>query len=187
MQAAGDAGPDHVFRRDGEVWTIGYGGRQVRLRDSKGLRDLHALLTRPGTAVAALDLAGAAPGRVPAAPDTGEVIDAQARSAYRQRLRELEEAAAEADAAADIGRSARIAAERDALVEALTQAYGLGGRVRRAGSDAERARTAVTARIRDAIRRIGEAHPDLGRHLARSVRTGTFCVYDPDQPARWSG
>ena len=187
--APGDGGePDHIclFRRDGEVWTIGYGGRQVRLRDSKGLRDLHALLTRPGTAVAALDLAAAAPGRRPVATDTGEVIDAQARSAYRQRLRELEEAAAEADAAADIGRSARIATERDALVEALTQAYGLGGRVRRAGSDAERARTAVTARIRDAIRRIGAAHPELGRHLARAVRTGTFCVYDPDQPVRWS-
>ena len=189
--AAAGAGPDQVFRRDGEVWTLRYGGREIRLRDSKGVRDLHALLTRPGTAVAALDLAGAAQGqltrgRPPAAPEVGEVIDAQARSAYRQRLRELEEAAAEADAAADIERSARIAAERDALVEALTQAYGLGGRVRRVGSDAERARTAVTARIKDAIRRIGEAHPDLGRHLARSVRTGTFCVYDPDQPARWS-
>lgn len=71
--------------------------------------------------------AGAAPGRMAAVPDTGEVIDAQARSACRQRLRELEEAA-EADAAADIERSARIAAERDALVEALTQAYSLGGR-----------------------------------------------------------
>jgi len=185
-QASGEAGQDQVFRRDAEVWTIGFGGRQVRLRDSKGLRDLHALLSRPGTAVAALDLVGGTPGRVPAATDTGEVIDAQARSAYRQRLRELEEEAAEADAAADIGRSARIAAERDALVEALTHAYGLGGRVRRSGSDAERARTAVTARIKDAIRRIGEAHPDLGRHLARSVRTGTFCVYEPDQPTIWS-
>jgi len=186
--AAGDGGPepDHVFRRDGEVWMLRYGGREVRLRDSKGLRDLHALLTRPGTAVAALDLVGAAPGLMAVASDTGEVIDAQARSAYRQRLRELEEAAAEADAAADIERSARIAAERDALVEALTQAYGLGGRVRRPGSAAERARTAVTARIKDAIRRIGDAHPELGRHLTRSVRTGTFCVYDPDQPARWT-
>ncbi len=192
IERDGGTGPepaalDYAFRRDGEVWMLRYGGREVRLRDSKGLRDLHALLTRPGTAVAALDLAGEAPARVPAAPDTGEVIDAQARSAYRQRLRELEEAAAEADAAADIGRSARIAAERDALVEALTQAYGLGGRVRRPGSAAERARTAVTARIKDAIRRIGAAHPELGRHLARSVRTGTFCVYDPDQPARWNG
>ena len=108
-------------------------------RDSKGLRDLHALLTRPGTAVAALDLADAwGEGRDSAeatlrfAADTGEVIDAQARSAYRQRLRELEEAAAEADAAADIERSARVAAERDALVKALSaQAFGLGGRVRR--------------------------------------------------------
>jgi len=176
---------DHAFRRDGEVWTLAYGGREIRMRDSKGLRDLHALLARPGAAVAALDLA-TGPAGLRSPSDTGEVIDAQARAAYRQRLRELEEAAAEADAAADIERSARIAAERDALVEALTGAYGLGGRVRRSGSAAERARTAVTARIRDAIRRIGDAHPELGRHLARSVRTGTFCVYDPDQPVRWS-
>ena len=187
---------DHAFHRDGEVWTLAYHGREIRLRDSKGLRDLHALLARPGTAVAALDLAAAPGGRQPGASagpdvlhppsDTGEIIDAQARSAYRQRLRELDEAAAEADAAADIERSARIAAERDALVAALTEAYGLGGRVRRSGSAAERARTAVTARIKDAIRRISEAHPELGRHLARSVRTGTFCVYEPDQPVRWS-
>ena len=46
-------------------------------------------------------------------------------------------------------------------------------------SDAERARKAVTARIRDAIRRIGAAHPDLGAHLDRTVRTGTTCRYDP--------
>jgi hypothetical protein len=179
------------------VWTLAYRGRKVRMRDSKGLRDLHVLLASPGAAVAALDLAAAlvgtraagasaGPDVVHPPADTGEVIDAQARAAYRQRLRDLEEAAADADAAADIERSARIAAERDALVEALTGAYGLGGRVRRSGSAAERARTAVTARVRDAIRRIGEAHPELGRHLARSVRTGTFCVYEPDQPVRWS-
>jgi hypothetical protein len=190
IEAEGEAAPvprlpEHAFRRDGEVWTLAYRGREVRMRDSKGLRDLHTLLARPGTAVAALDLA-AGPAGLRSPSDTGEVIDAQARAAYRQRLRELEEAAAEADAAADIELSARIAAERDALVEALTGAYGLGGRVRRPGSAAERARTAVTARIRDAIRRIGDAHPDLGRHLARSVRTGTFCVYEPDQPVRWS-
>jgi len=53
--------------------------------------------------------------------------------------------------------------------------------VRRSGSAAEARRTAVTARIRDAIRRIGDEHPELGRHLARSVRTGTFFVYEPDR------
>jgi hypothetical protein len=179
------ASTEGMFRRDGDVWVVAYAGRQIRLRDSKGLRDLHALLTRPGTALAALDLA--APGPALAQAGTGDILDGQARSAYRQRLRELEQEAAEADGAADIERSARAAAERDALVEALSQAYGLGGRPRQAGSAAERARTAVTARIRDAIRRIDGAHPELGRHLSRSVRTGTFCRYDPDRPVRWSG
>ena len=91
-----------------------------------------------------------------------------------ERIR-LELAAEAVRRARDAGDDATLAACLAALCDAI------------AGPDAERARTAVTARIKDAIRRIGEAHPDLGRHLARSVRTGTFCVYDPDQPARWSG
>jgi hypothetical protein len=195
---AGQPGPGDVFRRDGDVWTLGYHGREVRLRDSKGLRDLAVLLARPGAAVAALDLAGAdagggsrsaEPGGLHPPSDAGELLDSQARQAYKRRLAELEEEASEADAFADAERSARIAAERDSLVAALAEAYGLGGRPRRAGSASERARTAVTARIKDAIRRIGEAHPQLGRHLSRSVRTGTFCSYEPEQPeqpVRWS-
>jgi hypothetical protein len=38
---------------------------------------------------------------------------------------------------------------------------------------------AVTRRIREAIRRIGEHAPELGKHLERSVKTGNFCSYDP--------
>ena len=82
-------------------------------------------------------------------------------------------------------RSSRVAAERDALVEQLSAAYGLGGRPRRAGSPAERARTAVTARIRATIERITQVHPELGRHLRVSVRTGTLCVYEPESPHSW--
>jgi hypothetical protein len=134
------------------------------------------LLVRPGVHVAALDLASADTPRIDT--DAGEVLDAAARGAYRRRLIELEEEASEADAAVDIGRSASIATERDSLIEQLTAAYGLGGRARRVGSSAERARSAVTARMRDAIRRIATAHPELGQHLLRSVRTGTFCVYE---------
>jgi hypothetical protein len=184
---------DPVFRRDGEYWTIRYGLVESRLRDSKGLRDLKVLLVRPGTAVAALDLLippGSGNGTEPdlhAPSDTGEVLDATARAAYRKRLRELESDAEEADRDGDAERGARVALERDALLAQLTAAYGLGGRVRRTGSAAERARTAVTARIRDAIRRIGRDDPALAEHLTRSVRTGTFCQYDPAAPTRWTG
>jgi hypothetical protein len=163
------------------------------LRDSKGLRDLRELLAQPGTSIAALDLATSRGERRRATQhglhppsDTGEVLDATARAAYRRRLQELQDEADDADAMGDAERSARLASERDALLTALTTVYGLGGRSRRMGSPAERARTAVTTRIRDAIRRIARSDPDLGEHLSRSVRTGTFCVYDPAAPLHWS-
>ncbi|HYW90012.1 MAG TPA: hypothetical protein VFB50_19725 [Chloroflexota bacterium] len=178
-----DAG-ENVFRRVGDVWTVRFRGQAIQLRDSKGLQDLATLLVRPGVHVAALDLAGGEASHADNG-DAGEVLDSAAREAYRRRLIELEEAASEADALGDIGRSASIATERESLIEQLTAAYGLGGRARRVGSSAERARTAVTARMRDAIRRIASAHPKLGQHLLRSVRTGTFCVYEPETPVRW--
>ena len=67
----------------------------------------------------------------------------------------------------------------------LGTAYGLGGRVRRTGAVAERARSTVTRRIREALVRIEEAHLSLGRHLRRSVRTGVYCVYEPDELVSW--
>jgi len=39
--------------------------------------------------------------------------------------------------------------------------------------------------MRDAMRRIEATHPELGRHLGRSVRTGTFCVYAPEVSVSW--
>jgi len=71
-------------------------------------------------------------------------------------------------------------------VAQLAAAYGLGGRPRRAGDPAERARQTVAARIKEALARIDAVHPDLGRHLRRSVRTGRVCVYEPDSPIEWS-
>jgi len=83
-------------------------------------------------------------------------------------------------------RAARSRVERDRIVEGLSAAYGLAGKPRRSGDPAERARTTVTARIRDAITRIDRDHPDLGRHLRWAVRTGTLCVYDPEEVPAWS-
>lgn len=168
------------FRREGPVWSVVYAGRTAAVRDSKGMGDLAVLLARPGTPVPAVELAGAVGGA-----DLGDVIDGRARAAYQVRLAELDEELASADGAGDAARSARAAAERSALVIQLAQAYGLGGRARRAGDTAERARTAVTWRIRSALRVIEAAHPELGRHLHHSVRTGTACSYEPEAPLRW--
>jgi len=178
------AQPANVFHREGDVWTLGYAGRVVLLKDVKGLRDLATLIAHPGREVAASDLASA-PGAVPQA-GLGDVVDRRARAAYKARLLELDGELEEADRAGDTERSARAHEERAAILGQLAGAYGLGGRPRRIGDDTERARQAVTWRIRDALARVEAVHPPLGQHLRRSVRTGTFCVYAPDEPVDWS-
>jgi hypothetical protein len=40
--------PAHVFRRDGEYWTIASAGKEIRLRDMRGLHYLAVLLREPG-------------------------------------------------------------------------------------------------------------------------------------------
>lgn len=167
----------NVFRREGEYWFVVYEGDVFRLRDSKGLRCLATLLANPGHEVVALDLVGAGPS---GAGDAGEILDAQARRAYRQRLDELREELDEAESWADTGRAARARQEMDLLVEELARGEGLGGRARRAGSASERARQAITKALKAAVERINRHSPALGRHLASTVRTGTYCRYEPD-------
>ncbi len=185
----GDRTGGNLFRRDGEVWTVAFNGRTVPLRDAKGLRDLAVLLAAPGREVAATELiAGVHDGTATAIAALGAdpVLDDRARAAYRARLANLDDELAEADARQDIERSARLATERDALIDELARATGLGGRRRRLGDATERARTTVTARIRDAIGRIERAHPELGRHLRASIVTGTRCAYRPAETVRWN-
>jgi hypothetical protein len=50
----------------------------------------------------------------------------------------------------------------------------------------ERARKAVTNRIRQTVARIASVHQALGLHLRNAVHTGARCVYTPERPTRWS-
>lgn len=189
VDAGASAAAANEWRREGDFWTLSYDGRTVRMKDSKGLQDLARLLAEPGREIHVLDLYGAPGtadmGRVRG--DVGEVIDARARTAYRDRLRDLEAELTEAEAAQDRGRAERIRAERDFLAAELAAAMGLGGRARRAGDPHERARKAVGTRIRLAVDRLAEPHPSLARHLRNSVRTGIFCSYEPEHPTQWCG
>jgi hypothetical protein len=69
----------------------------------------------------------------------------------------------------------------------LAAAVGLGGRDRPLASGAERARVRVTRAIHAAIKRIGELDEGLGYELGATVRTGSFCSYEPDprRPVSW--
>jgi hypothetical protein len=183
-----------VFRCQGEYWEIAHGGRSLLLKDMKGLRHLARLLAHPDREIHALDLVrleegcgglpqhgGDPQGSVPGFGDAGELLDDQAKRAYRRRLVALRD---ELDAADDPELRARLSEEMDMLAGQLAGAIGLGGQDVKAASAAERARLAVTNRIKAAIGKITVHDPALGRHFDVAVRTGVFCSYRPDPTAR---
>jgi non-specific serine/threonine protein kinase len=191
-----------TFRRQGTVWTITHQQQTFGLPHARGLTDLQQLLLHPGRAfhVRTLDSPGPGSpitpaGRVDAGVsvvgglgDAGEVLDDRARRAYRERLAEVRAELEEAEGYHDLGRADRLRAELEALEQELSGAVGLGGHPRRARSDVDRRRVAVTKRIRAAIGQIAAACPPLGEHLQASVRTGVHCVYEPrpEERVEWT-
>ncbi|MCC3762417.1 AAA family ATPase [Glycomyces sp. TRM65418] len=175
-----------VFRRDGATWTLRYEGRTVHLPHTKGLADLHRLIRQPHSDIAAVELldpdaAVAADARL----GGDDLLDAEARARYRDHLEALDEQIDTAAALGDDARAAVLDAERQALIDQLKAATGLGGRSRRLGDNAERARKSVTNRIRNTLKKIEAVHPALAAHLDRTVATGSTCAYrpGPDAPA----
>jgi len=171
-----------AVRVHGDLCEFEFAGRGVTVRRSKGIADVVRLLTEPGVEVPAVDLAGAGVEQA----STGELVDARARREYEDRIRELQADIDAAEADNDYARAYRHQVEFDAIVEHLTAAIGRGGRRRRGADTAERARSAVTHRVRSAIRQLEQVHPALAHHLAHAIQTGTYCSYRPEHPVDWA-
>src|SRR5258708_20015535 len=52
-----------IFGKEGEFWTVGYGGKSFRLKDTKGLGYLAHLLRHPAVEFHVLDLVGGIAGQ----------------------------------------------------------------------------------------------------------------------------
>ncbi len=200
--------PTIAFACSGEVWTIGREGAYYSLRDTKGLTYIQRLLQHPGEEFHALDLING-PGIAASSAvdsdatvaqlrerqdvtvreigDAGEMLDEQAKLQYKRRLHELAEVLEDLRERGAHERAEAVASEIDSIERELARAFGLGGRNRRAGSAAERARLNVTRTIKAALQKIAEHNDSLGELLDRSIRTGTFCSYveDPKLAVSW--
>jgi hypothetical protein len=202
-----------IFRKEGEYWTVGRGGNTFRLKDTKGLGYLAHLLRHPRAEFHVLDLAGGIAGQrmvdetsqsahglprgdedlekagihIGSLGDAGEMLDEQAKAAYKRRLSDLREELEEAKERGNVERAEQAEQEIDALTLEPSRAVGLGGRNRRAASASERARQNIAKTIKPALERIAQSDARLGDIFARCIKTGTFCSYqpDPDFPVAW--
>jgi tetratricopeptide (TPR) repeat protein len=142
------ASPGAVFRREGDYWTMSWQGNVVRLRDAKGLYYIAQLLADPGRQVLACELATAQTTSGTRCPsidrcgtatdlgDAGPVLDAKAREQYRRRIGEVREELGEAARLNDTQRETRLRSELESLQDQIVAAVGLGGRNRKAASQA---------------------------------------------------
>jgi hypothetical protein len=171
--------------RDGDDWLLEADSERVRLRDSRGLHYLRALLAAPARDIAALELVAGGGGLVASAVDP--VLDAAAIAAYQKRLESLTAQLDTADRTGDLQLSERIGSERQALLGELRRVTGLGGRVRRTSPEAERARVNVTRTLRATVDRLVMTAPRAAAHLRASIRTGHMCCYTPAPggPTAW--
>ena len=170
------------LERRGAVWNIRYGGREAILPHVKGLTDIAMLVSRPGVEIHVLDLVASAvaPGRA------GDVVDRRTLESYRRRLIDLDDDLAEASRHHDVERAAALSSEREALFAEIRRVTGVGGRHREfANHPAERARKAVAARVRDAIKKLEPVMPEVARHFEGTIVTGTYCRYRNEDHTVW--
>jgi hypothetical protein len=183
--------PSAEFRLEGEYWTLAFRGSPFRLADTKGLRYIHRLLETPGVEVYALDLeAGSQGAGATIAPDEHgmhggpgsreNIVDQQALKAYLARIEELRDELEEADRHNDPERASRAREELEYLVDEVARISRPGGTPAKVRDETERARVNVTRAIKSAILKVREQDPSLGHHLDHDIRTGTYCVYQPD-------
>jgi non-specific serine/threonine protein kinase len=189
---------ESLFLLQNDYWIIRYQGRAAFLKSTRGLGCLAVLLREPGRefhvselierlAIVSTEVVGN--GGVTTGLCGGiPVLDAQAKAQYKRRINELRQDLNEAERLNNPERKTTIQTELQVIADNLASAVGLGGRDRKSSCDTERARSAVTKCIKQAIKRIREAIPSLGYHLVARIKTGYFCSYNPhpERPVSWT-
>jgi pimeloyl-ACP methyl ester carboxylesterase len=173
----------YQFRSVGKIWTLSFAGKSVHLKESRGLLDIAQLIANQNTEIHAADLAGG--NQSVLGQCETEVLDQKAIAEYKQRVLDIEEEKSAAAECADEALYLQLETEQDTLLLVLKQGLGLGQNKRQFSSDSEKARKAVSARIRSTLKQIAEVHQELAEHLQTNIKTGVFCSYNTDAPIDW--
>lgn len=168
------------FIHNGDLWELSYLNLSIAIKDCKGLHDIAKLLEQPEKQLNCSELMG-----VVLETAGTSMIDDQAMKEYKNKIRTLK---MDIDDAQEMGmhqKADQLRHEYETLVEHLSKVMGLSNKIRKTGSSMEKARAAVTWRIRNAIKKIEKVHPQLAKHLANSIKTGSHCSYEPEVPHEW--
>ncbi len=170
----------NYFYKRNDFWEIAYDGKNIQLVEVKGLHDIAKLMENPGKQFHCTELIGS---RLSVSKEF--VFDDRAKKSYQRKLVELQEEIKWCEDNNDLVRTSTLQKEYDEIIDHLSSSLGIGGKTRRVHDPIDKARSAITWRIRNAIQKIEKEHPDLGKHLSLSIKTGIFCSYNPEKTIQW--
>ncbi len=193
--------PVAEFRQWCGCWWLSYNGLSIPATNCRGLKYIQHLLLRSGHAVSAneLHLLGYDnPEAIKEAAALNEgletrdvchakqnVHDSLSMSAYKERLREIDEDIRAAQDGGDVDRQEELEEERTTLLKQVKS--HLPGRAASFSTQDEGNRKAVSKAIKHAITTIWKYHPGLAEHLDEMIVTGVTCTYRRTGALQWEG
>lgn len=193
------------IRREGKYWILTVGDRVIPLGRLTSLGFLVYLLRRPGEYHHVVEMATEVDGCVPARAASGfaigpgphqpgtalsadPLLDTVAIRQLRDRLGELQSEIDEAEMNNDLYRASTLRREFEEILEHGAKALSPRGRQRKFPDWVDRLRQRVQKAITSANKAIETGDPLLARYLRFDVKTGFWCIYQPDpsHPVLWS-
>lgn len=188
---------DSLFRKVGDVWEVKHDDKFSILRDSKGLRYIHHLISqapepiRADVLVAINEKSEIAKGLSISREEYNSIAEDEKDirnqvsehepladyQVYQDGLSSLEEKLKSLPIDSDDYEETEQRIRK--LNNLISKSFNYHGEQRPIADSGEKARQAVTQAINRAIRKINETIPVLGNHLDQHLRTGLECEYSP--------
>lgn len=172
---------ENTFKKKTTLWELTFNNLSVQLPEVKGFIDISKLLANPNKEIHCSELMG----NITSLSNGIEAIDEKAKRKYKIKIDDLQTELQKAEEMNDLGRVELLSNELNEIIDNLKRATGLGGRKRKLADPGDRARAAVTLRVKSAIQKIESVHPSLAKHLQNNIKTGSFCTYLPDTGIEW--
>jgi len=191
------------FTKEGEYWSITFAGKNIKLKDCKGLQYIFHLISNPNKAIPSImlcqivqrgDFISSNPSTLRYKDDNihdikaiiyDDILDIKAINSYKKRLSEIEVEIDEACRNNDIEKVSQLEKEKKQIKEELSQSLDKRGRSRKFTNEEERARQAISKAINRSLDKIKENHKELSKHLSNSLRLGRYNSYSPQQSTYW--
>lgn len=180
----------HELRKSGQGWLLRFEGKEMVLKDSRGVLYIALLLSKPDQMIFASDLLAIAEGKDPAkvltAGSAGTITDLEALKEVEKELRSLQADLEQARIDGDTLVEQEVLGEIEKLGEYARKATDGRGKLRKASDDSDAHRQSVFKAIDRAIEEIVKVLPNCAAHFRKQIRTGSELFYQSDEKIRWN-